>query len=72
MTLLTDEQAYAAMYHFLKQLYMRTKWDDVGALLGGMSMLKDGLPADPAVVDDWQQSVQYALKGGKPDFLELK
>jgi hypothetical protein len=66
---MTEAQAYAAMFHFLKQLYMRTKSDELGALLGSMSLLKDGSPADPAIVHDWRQAVEYALHGGKPDCL---
>jgi hypothetical protein len=51
---------------------MRTKSDELGGLLGGMSILEDGSTADPAIVNDWREAVEYALKGGKPDSLELK
>lgn len=37
-----DRTAYTAMYEFLVGYYERTKSDDVGALLGGMSLLADG------------------------------
>jgi hypothetical protein len=36
MTVVSDKQAYAARFHFLEQLYLRTKSDDLGGLLGGM------------------------------------
>jgi hypothetical protein len=72
MSVMTDKQAYAAMFRFLERLYMRTKSDELGGLLGEMSMLEDGLPADPAIVDDWRQAVEYALRGGKPVSLELE
>ena len=68
---MTESQAYAAMFRFLEQLYLRTKSDDLGGLLGGMATLEDGLPADPAVVQDWRLAVEYALKGGKPTPLKL-
>lgn len=72
MTVMSDKQAYAAMFHFLQQLYLRTKSDDLGGLLGGMSMLQDGSPADPAIGSDWQEAVEYTLKGGEPNLLKLK
>jgi len=72
MNTMTDKQAYAAMYYFLEELWKRTKSDDLGNLLGDMSLLPDGSPADAAIVNDWRQAVEYALKGGKPGSLEVK
>jgi hypothetical protein len=71
MNVMTDKQAYAAMFHFLEEFWKRTNSDDVGALLGAMSILQDGSMADPAIVNDWRRSVEYALKGGEPGKLEL-
>ena len=68
---MTDKQAYAAMFQFLEQLYLRTKSDALGNLLGDMSLLEDGSPADPAIVNDWRQAVEYALKGGQAGSLDL-
>lgn len=72
MTVMSDKQAYIAMFHFLEQLYLRTKSDDLGGLLGGMSVLQDGSPADPAVGNDWREAVEQALKGGETTLLKLK
>ena len=72
MTLLTREQAYAAMFRFLEELWERTGSDDLGGLLGGMSVLDDGSTADPAVEHDWQRAVEFALNDGKPGSLDLK
>jgi hypothetical protein len=72
MSTMTEKQAYAAMFRFLEQLYLRTKSDELGGLLGGMSMLEDGFPADPAIVNDWRQAVEYALEGERPASLELR
>jgi hypothetical protein len=67
-----EKTAYAAMYEFLVDYYERTKSDDVGALLGGMSLLADGNPADPAIWSDWMTSVAKA-KGQESDLsLDLK
>lgn len=71
METLTSEQAYAAMFYFLDQFYTRTKSNDVGGLLGAMSLLDDGLPAD-AIVADWQEAVQLATKGGDAPSLTLR
>lgn len=71
MNKLTDKQAYAAMFHFLEQIYLRTKSDDLGGLLGSMSLLQDGLTADPAMLKDWNKSVEYALSGYKTPQLKL-
>lgn len=71
MTTLTEKQAYAAMFHFLEEFYMRTKSNDVGSLLGDMSLLADGDPADPGVAEEWQEAVKFAIEGGKASSLKL-
>lgn len=48
------------MYAFLERYYDETKSDDVGALLGSMSLLPDGGTADPDVWQDWLESVKKA------------
>ena len=64
MVTLTPEQAYAAMYYFMEDYYSRVHSDEVGALLGGMSLLGDGGTADPAVKSDWQRAVKRAMTEG--------
>lgn len=51
------------MYAFLEQVYRRTGSDDLGALLGGMSLLKDGGTADPAAWEDWEEAVRKVSDG---------
>jgi len=51
------------MYSFLDTHYQRSRADDVGVLLGSMSLLSDGRPADPAVESDWLAAVEAALSG---------
>ena len=63
MNQLTSQQAFLAMYSFLDAHYQRSKADDVGALLGSMSLLRDGRPVDPAVESDWNAAVQAAVTG---------
>jgi hypothetical protein len=55
---LTTRDAYAAMFTFLEEIYRRTGSDDLGALLGGMSLLEDGGTADPARWTDWQAAIR--------------
>jgi hypothetical protein len=72
MSMMTNQQAYAAMYHFLHEFWKRTKSDDVGGLLGAKSLLQDGSTADAAMAYNWQRAVEYALKGGEAELLRLK
>ena len=72
MNELTSKQAYLAMYSFLDAHYQRTKADDVGALLGSMSFLPDGVPANPAIAEDWLAAVQAAVAGAVDANLRLE
>jgi hypothetical protein len=63
MEKLTEKQAFTAMLYFLDQYYQQTQADDIGALLGSLQLLSDGLPADPAMWDDWLIAVEKVLPG---------
>ena len=67
MKMLTEQQAYVAMFQYLEKLYERTKSDDLGEFLGDMSRLENGRAADPGVIDDWAQAVELALEGGSAE-----
>ncbi len=69
---LTPREAYAAMYAYLKGLYDTTGSDELGGLLGSMSLLADGEPVDPAVWADWLRAVQQARQGQVDMSLGLK
>jgi hypothetical protein len=71
MAQLTSQQAFLAMFSFLETHCQRTGADGVGALLGSMSLLQDGRPADPAVEGDWQLAVQAALAGSVKSSMRL-
>ena len=69
--LLTPRQAYLAMLEFLRRYYERGQSDEIGGLLGGLSLLGDGQPADPAQTADWEWAVRAVLAresqgGGSP------
>lgn len=57
MAELTKKEAYLAMFAFLDEYYNLTKSDDIGGLLGSMSLLADGHPADPAMLEDWLEAI---------------
>jgi hypothetical protein len=65
-------QAYAAMYQYLKRIYDSTGSDELGGLLGSMSLLPDGQPADPAAWSDWLRAVSDAREGTPDLRLGLK
>lgn len=50
--------AYRAMLFFLENYYRRVPSDEIGALLGGLSLADDGDPMDPAAWSDWLEAVQ--------------
>jgi hypothetical protein len=70
MSVVTEKQGFAAMFQFLDDYYMRTKSDEIGALLGAMSMLEDGSTADAAIAYDWRKAVGHVLncqEAGPPE-----
>lgn len=71
-TTLTLKQAYTAMYKFLDHEYKMTGSDEIGGMLGGMSMLEDGNTADPAAWFDWLRAVENVLLGDDDIKLHIK
>lgn len=65
---LTTKQAYLVMFQFFDAYYWRTKSDNMGTLLGGMSLLDDGDTADPAMWEDWLIALKVA---GFPEGMQL-
>ena len=72
---MTDDEAYAAMFYFLEQYWEQVKGADDNGILAGllsdMSLLQDGTTADPAARQNWNEAVDFALKGGKATHLIL-
>jgi hypothetical protein len=69
---LTTRQAYTAMFAFLEAIWQRTQSDELAALLGQMSRLKDGGTADPAVWADWEVAVRKVQAGAVDAAMRLK
>lgn len=61
--LLTEDEAYCAMYAFLADYYRITKEPYLGGLLGSLSLLENGMPADPAVQTEWKSAISKARQG---------
>ncbi|MBI1423281.1 MAG: hypothetical protein GC149_07435 [Gammaproteobacteria bacterium] len=72
MSDLTKQEAYQAMYSFLESVYEMNKSDDIASLLGAMSMLHDGKTADPAIWQDWENSIKKVKTGSVDVSLRLK
>ncbi len=68
---MTEDQACSAMFIFLEEVWKRTKSDGLSMLLGDMSLLEDGTPADPAVVEDWNSAAARAVGGESAGRLTL-
>lgn len=64
-TTLTVRQAFLAMHCFLDRYYQATHSDEVGGLLGGLSLLPDGSPADAAFQHEWLESVEKVMSAEK-------
>jgi len=66
------DQAFIAMYLFLEKQQSLSPSEDLAILLGSMALLDDGIPADPAVLQDWTKSVEEALNGAENASLKIK
>ncbi|MGZ5011390.1 MAG: hypothetical protein ACXV74_10565 [Methylobacter sp.] len=60
MKKLSEQQAYLTMFSFLEAEYRLTSSSGIGGLLGSMSLLPDGSPADTAVREQWSKAVAAA------------
>ena len=62
MVNLTDQQAYLAMFRFLDRC-RQLGFEKIGSLLGSLSLLPDGQPADQALATDWAAAVRDVVNG---------
>ena len=60
---LNEREAYAAMFQFLDAYWERNgRPDELGSLLGSMTLLEDGTPADSGIWEDWQDAIEISRK----------
>ena len=69
--MLTEKQAYMAMYNFLEIYFNMLDSDVLAMLLGSLSLLPDGDAMDPAMRREWLVSVEKAKKGEVDVYLKL-
>ena len=69
---LSEKEAFLAMYAFLDAHYRRSPSDEIGSLLGSLSLLEDGQPADAAFLEDWRRAVENAKRGRVEASLRFK
>jgi hypothetical protein len=62
--ILSPDQAFRAMFNFLKQYYERTgEKGDLAAVLSDIQIVRsDGMPADPAAWTDWLHAIKVVLE----------
>jgi hypothetical protein len=66
--MITPAQGFAAMIFFLEGYWLRNgKPNEIGALLGSLTLRADGKPADPAASADWAEAVARACRGSGAD-----
>lgn len=70
--MVTEQQAYLAMFAFLEARYQRGPSDALGTLLGSLSLLPDGSPADAALAEDWRNACVAACGGRVDAAMHLK
>lgn len=68
----TDAEAFRAMFVFLEEYYLRTKSNDVGALLGSMSILPNGKPLDAAMWTEWLTCLEWSKLGNVDDQFRIE
>jgi len=59
---MNQSEAFLAMYDFLEKYWKRGASEEFAILLGSMSLQPDGKCADPALWNDWIESVQSVIK----------
>jgi hypothetical protein len=57
----TSAAEYSAMFKFLDEYDNGTFPDDVGGLLGQLSLLREGTPFDRKDVSQWRKAVSLAV-----------
>lgn len=67
---LSEKRAFGAMFYYMEKYYFIDELDDIGALCGEINLLGDGMPADQAAWEDWEDALKKLkteghLRGGE-------
>ena len=57
---------YRIFFRYLDYIWNAEEHDWLGVLLGGMSLLADGCPADPAYASDWDEAIDKVSEPDNP------
>jgi hypothetical protein len=58
---LTRDEAYSAMFEFVGHRYELTQSKDIASFMMDIQIMEDGVSADPALIDDWNEAVDKVL-----------
>ena len=68
---ITLHTAFVVMQRFLESYWQRTgQPEEIGSLLGDISLLPDGTTADPAAIEDWLK-IAHAVTSNQLEALHL-
>ncbi|GAA3766437.1 hypothetical protein [Terriglobus aquaticus] len=59
---LTEHEGLRAMFFYLDEIWSKMPQTEIGAVLSEIQMLRNGEPADRAVIGDWHDAVLKALR----------
>ena len=60
--LLNELEAFKAMFSFLENYYEQTQADDIGTLLGSLTLLEDNRPIDSGMWEEWLEAIKKIKK----------
>jgi hypothetical protein len=63
MEMLTEDEAYLAMFAYLEYRWNIIRSPDLANSLSDMSLLLDGCSADLAIKHEWQEAVKLVKEG---------
>jgi hypothetical protein len=59
--LFNELEAFKVMFSFLEKYYEQTQSDDIGSLLGDLTLLDDDRPIDSAMWEEWLEAVEKIM-----------
>lgn len=68
---LSEKEAFKAMFLFLETHYDMTGADDIGALLSVLSLGENNMPIDKALWEDWLEAIEK-IKNTSDEHFKLK
>ena len=63
---------YRIFFRYLENIWNAEEHDWLGGMLGGMSLLSDGSPADPAYEHDWEKAIEKISEPDDPYMIGIQ